>query len=148
MVDRFKQFSFSIFEIYRCWHNLATQEMARYGLKGPYAIYLVALLECPDGLTAAELSSLCGRDKADVSRSVAALEEKKLVYRDAPNSYRARLKLTELGTQAADHVRRRVDVAVTCAGQGYDAQKRATFYEVLAAITDNLSQLSRDGLPE
>ena len=148
MVDRFKQFSFSIFEIYRCWHKLAAQEMARYGLKGPHAIYLVAIQECPDGLTAAELSALCGRDKADVSRAVAALEEKKLIYRGSPNSYRARLKLTELGVQAADQVRRRVDVAVECAGQGYDKEKRTIFYEVLAAITENLVRLSKDGLPE
>ena len=86
MVDRFKRFSFSVFEISRCWHKLAADVMARYDLKGPYAMYLVVLLDNPEGLTAAQLCELCGRDKADVSRGVSAMLSKGLISRESGNT--------------------------------------------------------------
>ncbi len=147
MVDRFKQFSYSIFEISRCWHKLAGEEMAKYGLKGPHAMYLMALYN-DEGLTAAELCTLCGRDKADVSRAMTIMEEKKLIQRSTGNAYRARLSLTEQGEQAARQVCQRIHVAVEHAGRGYDAEKRAIFYQVLGTVTENLHQLSINGLPE
>ena len=60
MVDRFKRFSYAIFEISRCWHKLAADEMGRYGLKEPHAIYLTALEQTPEGCTAAQLAELFG----------------------------------------------------------------------------------------
>ena len=43
MVERFARFSLAIFEISRCWHKLAAEEMAAYGLRGAHAIYLTAM---------------------------------------------------------------------------------------------------------
>ena len=48
--------------------------MAKFDLKGTYAVYLSAMYRNPEGITAAKLAELCCRDKADVSRAVAALE--------------------------------------------------------------------------
>lgn len=148
MVDRFRRFSLSLFEISRCWHKLASEEMAKYGLKGPYAIYLVVLQHNPDGLTAARLCELCGRDKADVSRCLSDMLEKGLVRREGGNSYRAKISLTELGLQAADHVCNRASVAVELAGKDISDADRAIFYQSLSSITENLRTLSRQGLPE
>ena len=148
MVDRFRRFSLSLFEISRCWHKLAAEEMSKYGLKGPYAIYLVVLQHNPEGLTAARLCELCGRDKADVSRCLSAMQEKGLVVREKGNSYRAKILLTELGIQAAEHVCRRASVAVELAGRDVSNEDRAVFYQSLTSITENLRTLSRQGLPE
>ena len=148
MVDRFRRFSLSLFEISRCWHMLAAEEMSKYGLKGPYAIYLVVLQHNPEGLTAARLCELCGRDKADVSRCLSAMQEKGLVVREKGNSYRAKILLTELGIQAAEHVCRRASVAVELAGRDVSDEDRAVFYQSLTSITENLRTLSRQGLPE
>ena len=148
MVDRFRRFSLSLFEISRCWHKLAAEEMSKYGLKGPYAIYLVVLQHNPEGLTAARLCELCGRDKADVSRCLSAMQEKGLVVREKGNSYRAKILLTELGIQAAEHVCRRASVAVELAGRDVSDEDRAVFYQSLTSITENLRTLSRQGLPE
>ncbi|MBQ8909665.1 MAG: MarR family transcriptional regulator [Oscillospiraceae bacterium] len=148
MVDRFRRFSLSLFEISRCWHKLAAEEMSKYGLKGPYAIYLVVLQHNPEGLTAARLCELCGRDKADVSRCLSAMQEKGLVVREKGNSYRAKILLTELGIQAAEHVCRRASVAVELAGKDVSDEDRAVFYQSLTSITENLRSLSRQGLPE
>ena len=45
---RFERFSLAIFEISRCWHKLAADEMAKYGLKGPHAMYLVTIRRFPE----------------------------------------------------------------------------------------------------
>ena len=148
MIDRFNRFSFCMFEISRCWHKLAAEEMAKYGLKGPHAMYLTVLRHHPDGLTAAQICELCSRDKADVSRSLAIMEEKGLVQRTGENGYRARVSLTDAGHLAADHVCRRASLAVELARKDVSDGDRDIFYESLQSITNNLKTLSREGLPE
>ncbi len=148
MVDRFKRFSFLIFEVSRCWHKLASEEMTKYGLKGPHAIYLTVLHHNSQGLTSSRLAELCGRDKADVSRAIGLLEEKGLVNRQQGNPYRAKLTLTESGVLAAEQVIRRASLAVELAGKDISDEERENFYYALTSITENLHTLSRDGLPE
>lgn len=149
MNGRFERFSLAIFEISRCWHKLASEEMAQFGLKGGHAMYLLAMLRCGEGVTAAQLCELCGRDKADTSRAVSIMEEKGLVRReDEKNRYRARLRLTEAGEEAAKAVCVRANIAVEHAGQGFSQEHRAIFYEVLDRITSNLQVLSKEGIPE
>lgn len=150
MLDRFERFSLSIFEITRYWHKITSDEMEKYGLKGPHSIYLLAMHQHPDGVTATQLGELCGRDKADVSRMVSIMEDKGLVTRECvtKNLYRGLLKLTEDGTAAAEYVCRRVMVAVELASKGLDEMRRKTFYETLELISGNLRRISADGLPE
>lgn len=148
MVDRFKRFSFSIFEISRCWHKLAADVMSQYDLKGPYAMYLVVLLDTPEGLTAAQLCELCGRDKADVSRGLSAMLSKGLICRESGNTYRAKIHLTPLGEDVARHVCQRASLAVELAGKNMSEQNRTIFYNSLTSITANLRELSLQGLPE
>ncbi len=150
MLDRFERFSYSIFEISRYWHKIAADEMAQYDLKGPYATYLTTLYRHEAGITAAELGILCGKDKSDVSRAISAMEKKGLLTRQTvnENTYRARLKLTELGKTAAEHVCRRAALVVEQAGKDLSEEKRAQFYETLELIAANLRQLSENGIRE
>ncbi len=117
MVERFARFSLAIFEISRCWHRLAAEEMAAYGLRGAHAIYLTAMYRCKDGVTGPRLCELCGRDKSDVSRTIAALQEKGFVTKEGVNQslYRGILKLTEQGRAAAEQVCERAALAVELA---------------------------------
>ena len=150
MLNRFAKFSLSIAEIDRCWHKLAAEEMEKYELNSPHAVYLTALYDAaPEGITAAQLGELCGKNKADVSRMVGILEKKGLVQKVAigKNMYRARLLLTEEGKQAAEHVRKRAAVAVELAGSGLSEEEREIFYKALELITENLQKLSKEGLP-
>ena len=151
MLNRFARFSLAISEIDRCWHKLAAEEMAKYDLNSPHAVYLTALYDASEeGITAAKLGELCRKNKADVSRMVSILEKKGLVRREAigTNLYRAKLMLTEEGKQAAEHVRERAAVAVELAGAGLSEENREIFYEALEQITANLQVLSKDGLPQ
>ena len=146
MIDRFERFSLAISEISRCWHKIASDEMEKYGLKGSHAVYLTTLCRYPDGITAARLCELCAKDKADVSRMMSIMEKKELVVKEG-NSYRAQLKLTPAGLEAAEHVRRRATVAVENASRGLTPERRAVFYEALELIVSNLQNICEEGLP-
>jgi len=149
MIERFERFSLAISEISRYWHKIAAIEMEQYGLKGPHVVYLTTMYRHPEGLTAARLAELCGRDKADVSRTMSLMEKKGLIVREggSQNFYRALLKLTPEGEYAAEFVRSRASVAVELAGDQIPDEKRAIFYETLELIASNLQTISEEGLP-
>ena len=107
MLNRFTKFSLLIAEIDRCWHKLAAEEMAKYGLNSPHAVYLNTLYDAgAAGITAAQLSEMCDKDKAAVSRALAELERRALVTREMANdtAYRALIRLTEEGSAADRYV--------------------------------------------
>ena len=147
MIERFERFSYAISEISRHWHRIAAQEMGKHGLKAPHSVYLLALARWEAGMTAAQLAQDCGKDKADVSRMVTILEEKGLVCREGA-SYRANLRLTEAGMEAARQVQTRAAKAVELGGEGITRENRETFYAVLELIAKNLRTISEDGLPK
>ena len=148
MVSRFEQFSASIACIYHCIQRIERVEMAQYGLKGPHAQCLLALHSHPKGLTASRLCTICDKDKAAISRTVAELEQEGMILRDlkAGNRYRAPLILTEQGKTAAQQVETRVKLAVEKAGDGMSDEQRAVFYEVLDLIAGHLQTICAEGL--
>jgi len=150
MLHRFEEFSFAISTIYHNIQKIERDEMDKYGLKGPHAQYLVAMTRCPEGVTAAQLSELCDRDKAAVSRALSELEKRGLVIRELANdtAYRALLKLTETGSAAARFVCEKATQAVDLAGKGLSEQDRQIFYSVLHRIATNLQTIAAEGLPE
>ena len=148
MVDRFERFTYAIVEINRYWHKIAADEMSKYGLKGPFAHYLITLYRYPDGVTSVQLGELCDKNKADVSRALAILEEKGLAVRETQNNsyYRAKIKLTAKGRAAAEQVQQIAERAVGIGGKGLTDEQRQIFYEALERITANLRQLTLNGL--
>ena len=150
MLERFAKFSFALNQLYRYWHQLTSDEMYAYDLRGPHSVYLLAIYNHPEGLSATQLCEICGRDKADVSRTMACLENKGIVAKegDLQNHYRGVYKLTDLGMDAAEHVCRRASLAVDLAGRDLTPEDRAAFYRALESITGNLHKLSKEGLPK
>ncbi len=150
MLDRFERFSYAISEISRCWRKLASEELAKYGLKSPHATYLTRLYKYPNGITVPELCDISGKDKSDASRMIAILEEKGLACKkDVDGSlYRGLWVLTDKGKEAAAQVCLRASKAVELAGKDLDSDTRETFYKALESITANLTTLSKNGIPE
>ena len=148
MLDRFEHFSYSISNIYRHIIKIEREEMERYGLRGSYVQYLLAMKRFPEGITSTKLSEICDKDKAAISRIVAEMEGKGLVKRenDRNNAYRARLLLTEEGNNAANFVCERAEKAVSEAGRGLDENDRKIFYGALAIFEANLRRICRDGV--
>lgn len=148
MVGRFEIFTLGLSELTSSWNKIATDELKPFGLKGSYVVYLIALYKHPEGLTAANLSEMCNRDKAEVSRAIKAMEQKKIVARDCnvSNGYRAKITLTEEGYRATKEIRERVKLAVEKGGEDLSEQQRESFYTALRVISENLKKISREGL--
>ena len=149
VIDRFERFSVVISEISRYWHKITNVEMEKYGLKGAHSVYLAAMARYPEGISAGQLCEMCGKDKSDVSRAVSLMQKKGLVSRVDVNRtlYRSLLKLTPEGKTAAEHIRKRAQIAVDAAGRDLSEENRDIFYESLESIVNNLRAISKDGLP-
>ena len=145
MLDRYEKFSLAIAEINHCWHKIAGEELSKYSLKTSHGTYLLTLYRNPEGLTAPKLAELCGRDKADISRAVSAMESLGLLTREGDNPYRARLKLTETGTAAALSIRETAAGIVDRVGSDLTPEKREIFYEALAIVSANLEEYCEKG---
>ena len=150
MIDRFERFSFAISEISRCWRKLASEELAKYGLKSPHATYLTTMYKYPNGITVPKLCEVSGKDKSDASRMIAILEEKGLACKKdfGGSLYRGLWVLTDEGKKAAEQVSLRASKAVELAGKDLTDETRDVFYKALESITSNLSLLSKEGIPE
>lgn len=150
MVDRFEQFSAAMSGINQCILKLQREEMEKYGLKGVYAQYLAMLYNHPEGLTSAQLCECCDKDKAAISRVVTELERRGLVDRVGATGsvYRAPVKLTQKGVEAAEFVRSRAAVAVKAADKGLSEENRTIMYQSLEIIAKNLQALTKKGIPE
>ena len=148
MVNRFESFVSAISCISRYIQKIERDVMVRYGLKGPHAQYLIAMDRFPEGVTAAQLSSICERDKAAVSRAIAELETAQLVQRlnAVASGYRALLTLTERGKKAAAQLIHTAELAVEQAGQGLTEENRTAFYAAFRQISSNLQRMSEAGL--
>lgn len=150
MVDRFEQFTSAISSIYRFVQKIERDVMEKFGLKGAYAQYLLALANHSEGLTAAALCEVCDKDKSAVSRILTEMEAKGLVLRTSENEsqYRARLILTEQGKKAVEYVRQKATVAVELAGKGLTEENRGILYGSLALIAGNLETIAQNGVPD
>lgn len=146
MVSRFEQFASSISAIYHYVQKIERVEMASFGMKGPHAQYLVAMVRYPQGITAAQLGRICDKDKAAVSRAVAELEQEGMIRRVSGKSYRTPLVLTQKGRIAAAQVNEKASRAVETAGRGLTAENRKIMYEALDLIASNLQRIAMDGI--
>lgn len=148
MLERFQDFTFQICQIQRLWNRIASAGMEKYGLKGSYVVYLIALSRCPEGLTAAELGKICGRDKADVSRAVAVMVSKGLLSKNpaSGNLYRAKLELTDPGRALTEEVSSKAETAENAAVKGLTSDERDTLAKALGTIRQNLCELEKSGI--
>lgn len=144
MIQRFETFVLSINRIYRCIQKIKSQEMTELGLKGTHVMCLFQLRQNRDGLTSAELSALCLEDKAAVSRAVSRLEELGLVrFQSSADKrrYRSKIRLTDAGSRVAEKMMTLIERAVQKGGAGLSDAQREAFYDALAVIARNLSDL-------
>ena len=150
MLGRYQQFSYIISVINRQIQKIERDEMVKYGYKGAFAQYLVAMRRFPDGVTAAQLSEFCDKDKAAVSRVVTEMIEKGLIVRNCANDtlYRAKIVLTDEGKRIADYVAGRAATAVEAVGNELNDEERKMFYSTLDFISGRLHAISREGIPQ
>lgn len=148
MLKRFEQFSTVISGINRYIQKIERDEMIKYGYKGSYAQYLVALIKYEDGLTMAKLCEACDKDKAAVSRVVGELVEKGLVEKrqEDNKTYKAKICLTDKGRQASEYVIDKAKKAVNEVGRELSLEERKLLYTSLEKIAVNLKRISDEGI--
>ena len=147
MIDRFKRFSYLVTETNRCMRKLENDVMSKVELKGYYAVYLLALYRNPKGLSAVRLAEICGRNKADVSRSIADLLEKDLIKKSKnTRGYRTPIILTEKGIEYALMLESSVELAIKKVSSGIPSGIISEFYDTFEIICSNLRMLSDNGL--
>ena len=148
MTDRFETFVTSITQIYRCIQKIKTHEMQALGLKSTHVMCLFYLQQNLQGLTAAQLATLCDADKAAISRALSSLEAKGLVvFGDQPGQskrYRTRIVLTDTGLAAAKQMDTSIQSAVERGGAGLSDERRTVFYQALETISENLQTVCNE----
>ena len=150
MLSRYEQFSYIVSGINRHIQKLERDEMIKFGYKGAFAQYLVAMRHYPQGVTAAQLSEICDKDKAAVSRIVTEMIAKGLVVRKSTTEtmYRAKLTLSQEGEKVAQFIASRASAAIEAMGNELSDEQRKILYFALDTISDKLHTLSKEGIPQ
>lgn len=138
MIQRFQDFLTGITVCYKFIQRIKNAEMTEFGLKGIHVSCLFYLNHNPQGLTAAQLCSLCCEDKATISRIVSDLRGRGYIEQGGGKNYRAPLHLTEAGTQIARQLDPIIESWVGIGGVGMTEDQRASFYDSLRLISENL----------
>lgn len=140
MKDRFEAFITGVTTCYKYIQRIKTVEMTELGMKGTHVTCLFYLGNHPEGLTAAQLCNLCAEDKASISRTVADLRARGYIAPCGEKAYRAPLKLTPEGAQAAKQMEPLIERWVMSGGDGLSEEQRESFYKSLALISQNLRE--------
>ncbi len=142
MKKRYDRFTACITDIYQSVQKIRMKEMKKYNLRSGHVNCLHLLYESKDGLTSKELSELTELNKAAISRYMSQMQELGFAFPDNedPHLYRRKWKLSEKGTQAAEHVNARIEAAVDAVGGRLSEEERFVLYESLEKIQDSLKQ--------
>lgn len=140
MRDRFLRFTTLITSITRNIRRLTTEAVARYDIKRSYVSALYFLYK-NGPLSATKLCNLCGEDKANVSRTLHALEEDGYVVREERQSSRSRVRmmLTEEGMEIGAFLAGRISEEVERATRGIPPADIAVMYSVLERLDENMT---------
>lgn len=147
MRDRFETFAGSIVELNRYMQKIKDKEMKKFGLRANHTMCLYYLGQNEQGLTATKLTEYCKEDKAAISRCLAQLVEKELVYCELPGhkrSYRTLYYLTPQGKDLVKKVNERIKVVLFNGGDGLTEEQRNTFYDSMEIILHNLSRYIKE----
>lgn len=142
-MDRFNKFTTQVNKIVRNIHRIKCEETGKLGLKGTHVSCLYYLYRAERPLTAGELCSVCGEDKAAISRAVDYLggEGYAKCESNGRKKYRSPISLTEKGLATGKYVSDRVESILIDASRGLTDENRAIFYESLDLISVNLQTI-------
>ena len=119
--------------------------MDKYGFKGVSGLYLLILNWAKEGMTAANLAKTCGRDKAEVSRSISAFRKNGWLCNNE-EKYRSLLKLSEQGKMIASEIEKRALLALEQAHQGMSEDKLLAMQECLQELSKRLRIMAVEGI--
>ena len=143
-MDRFREFSGLVSRAEKALQRAKAEHVRGYGLRGVHVSCLLELNEKPEGLTATELASACGVDRAQISRVTSELMELGLISGGAQGQrrrYRSPISLTEEGRRAASSMADIVAEKLQSVSGDLPEEELAVFYRVFRQITERLEAL-------
>ena len=145
---RFEDFVGIIGALNKEIQRIKAAEARRLGFRGSDVMCLYYLVKHPEGLAASELARLADVSRAAMSRTVAHLAEDGLVeVGDADEDasrYRAPVRLTERGREAARPLDDIIHRVLDEAGGELAARQRLQMYDSLNHILERLRSIARD----
>lgn len=146
MRSQYDMFTSLITKANRCIQKIKNFEMDEMGLKGKQVQCLFHLYNSKEGLTSTQLCTLCGEDKAAISRTVKELESLGYVFFEEQDEkkYKNPIKLTDAGEKVGKLIVEKTDNFVELGGEGLSEENRKNFYASLTLICDNLQKFCDD----
>lgn len=141
MIENFERLCTGVNSIYKSVRRIQQNEMTALGLSCKHVLPFYFLMMNREGLTAAELCTLCNVDKAGISRVLSEMKEMGYVAIEKTSerrAYRSKVLLTGAGEQTAEVIRERILRATMEGGQTVSEEEREIFYRVLGIIGANL----------
>lgn len=138
-LDRFENFVELINALHKEIERIKAAEAARLGFKGGDVMCLYYLAKHPEGLTASELARKTDVSRAAMSRTVTRLADEGLVEigdgtADAMSRYRAPVRLTESGKEAAAPIEDIARSVLDETGAVLTEESRMQMYDTLGRV--------------
>ena len=139
--ERFYDFSGLVAQAGKALRAAQEKYMKGFGLRSVHVSCMLHLLGAPEGLSATELSELCGVDRAQISRVTSELLGQGLLRETEPGGkrrYRGALALTGAGRERAEAMNAIVADRLVFVSEGLDAEDVEAFYRVFRTIVGRL----------
>ena len=137
--DSFERFAQMLSVASKSIFRLKSRCMSRYGLSSTHTLCLRSLYENSQGMTKSEIADFCDIDKAQITRIMGELVEKKYVKSDVTGrTYNRKFFLTERGTGITEEINETVEAVVKYVNQDIPKEDIEHFYSVFEVINDKL----------
>ena len=143
--ERFVPFVLYTERISKNIKRLADSKMEPYGIRSAHIMCILQLAKSEEGLSSAELSRVCGVDKAFVSRITSELMEKNYISRDIgpkQGKYKTKFLLTDEGKHVYAVMNDIINKFIQKISKNTPVKKLETFYEVLNSIDTELDKIT------
>ena len=143
--ERFVPFVLYTERISKNIKRLADAKMEPYGIRSAQIMCILQLAKSEEGLSSAELSRVCGVDKAFVSRITSELMEKNYISRDIgpkQGKYKTKFLLTDEGVKIYNVMNDIINQFIQKTSKNTPVKKLETFYEVLNSIDTELDKIT------
>ena len=149
--ERFVPFVLYTERIAKNIKRLADKKMAPYGIRSAHIMCILQLAKSEIGLSSAELSNVCGVDKAFISRITSELMEKNYISRDIgpkQGKYKTKFLLTEEGVKIHKIINDFISQFIKKVSKNTPVKKLEIFYEVLSSIDNELDIITNKEIDE
>ena len=141
----FDLFSPELLRLAKQLHEMKNKKLAEHDIKVTNARCLCRIAASgEEGVSATQLSHVCGIDKAQISRCMLELIQKQYVYRgeEEGKCYKQKYHLTEAGKKITDDLMASACEMHRVLGEGISDEELSAFYQTLERICENFARFN------